>query len=449
MKKLLLKNANIFSQDRIIQGDLLCNGPLVEKLGGEISAPAGAEVIDCHGMLALPGLIDEHVHFRDPGMPQKATIRSESRAALLGGTTSFMDMPNTNPPTVTRKALDDKLAAAARDSAANYAFYLGATEDNLEEIKAADPSRYAAIKIYMGATTGNLLLDDEKALVKAFAAAPTLVAVHCEWTPIIEENTRRARRDYGDGIPFYVHPVIRNRDCCIRSTQMAIEIALGTGARLHVLHVSTKEEVEMLRPYVFGNPRTRQISGEAAIPHLMFSDSDYQVLGGLLKCNPAVKTERDRLAIAAAVDQGVLTTVGTDHAPHELAAKSGDYMHCASGCTSVQYALLSLLELARRGEISLERAISAATANVADRYRVKGRGRLVEGAYADIAVVDPSVPHTVTAGDIASPCGWSPFIGHTFPCSVVHTIVNGALAVRDGKLADGLQPGMALEFDRS
>lgn len=449
MKKLLLKNANIFSQNRIIQGDLLTDGPFIERLGGEIPAPAGAEVIDCHGMLALPGLIDEHVHFRDPGMPQKATIRSESRAALLGGTTSFMDMPNTNPPTTTCKALEDKLGVAARDSAANYAFYLGATEDNLEELKRADPSRYAAIKIYMGATTGNLLLDDEPSLIKAFAAAPTLVAVHCEWTPIIDENTRRARADYGDKIPFEVHPVIRNRDCCIRSTQMAIEIALGTGARLHVLHVSTKEEADMLRPYVFGNPRTRQISGEAAIPHLMFSDCDYQRLGGFLKCNPAVKTERDRLAIARAVDEGVLTTVGTDHAPHELEAKTGDYMHCASGCTSVQFALSSLIELSSRGEISLERAINAATANVADRYRVKNRGRLLEGAFADIAIVDPSTPHTVTRGDIASPCGWSPFTGHTFPCTVVHTIVNGNVAVRDGRLVDGCLHGMALEFDRS
>jgi dihydroorotase len=448
MKKLLLKNANIFSQNRIIQGDLLTDGPYIAKLGGSISAPEGAEVVDCHGMLALPGLIDEHVHFRDPGMPQKATIFSESRAALLGGTTSFMDMPNTNPPTVTRQALDDKLAVAARDSAANYAFYLGATADNLEEIKSADPARYAAIKIYMGATTGNLLLDDEKALVKVFAAARTLIAVHCEYTPIIDENTRRAKAGYGDKIPFYVHPVIRNRDCCIRSTQQAIELALGTGARLHVLHVSTKDEVEMLRPYVFGNARTRQISGEAAIPHLMFSDADYQNLGGFLKCNPAVKTEGDRLAIARAVDEGVLTTVGTDHAPHELAAKTGDYAHCASGCTSVQFALPSLLELSRRGEISLEQAVNAATANVADRYRVKNRGRLVEGAFADIAVVDMSTPHTVTKEDVASPCGWSPFVGHTFPCSVVHTIVNGNVAVRDGALVEGDQHGMALEFDR-
>ncbi len=448
MKKLLLKNANIFCRDRIIQGDLLTDGPYISKLGGEIAASSDTAVIDCHGMLALPGLIDEHVHFRDPGMPQKATIRSESRTALLGGTTSFMDMPNTNPPTVSVEALDKKLEKAASDSAANYAFYLGATSDNLEELKRADPSRYAAIKIYMGATTGNLLLDDEKALINVFANARTLIATHCEYTPIIDENLKTARLNYGDKIPFYVHPVIRNRDCCIRSTQLAIELALGTGARLHILHVSTKDEVEMLRPYVFGNARNRQISGEAAIPHLMFSDGDYQNLGGLLKCNPAVKTEQDRLAISKAVDDGILTTVGTDHAPHELSAKQGDYMHCASGCTSVQYALLSLLELARRGEISLENAIRAASANVADRYRIKGRGVLDEGMYADIAIVDPSAPHTVTFSDIASPCKWSPFIGHTFPCSVVHTIVNGKVAVQDGTLVDDDLHGMPLEFDR-
>ncbi len=448
MRKLLLKNADIFCDDRIIQGDLLTEDRFIARVGGSIPADAQTEVINCEGLLVLPGLIDEHVHFRDPGMRQKATIRSESRAALLGGVTSFMDMPNTNPPTVTRKALSDKLGTAALNSAANYAFYMGASGDNLEELKAVDPRLIAGIKIYMGATTGSLLVTDEKQLVQAFSAQNVLIAVHCEDTPLIDKNPRRARADYGDDIPFDVHPVIRSRDACIKSSQLAVAVALATGARLHILHVSTREEVQMLRAYMFGNAKTRQISGEAALPHLMFSDCDYQRLGGFLKCNPAVKTELDRRAIVQGLEDGVLTTAGTDHAPHELPAKAGNYAHCASGCTGVQYLLSALMELARRGELSLESAVRAATANVADRYRIIKRGRIQEGFYADLAIVDPIRPHQVTASDIASKCGWSPFLGHTFPSSVVHTVVNGNLAVKNGALVPGELHGMRLEFDR-
>ncbi len=445
MAKLLLKNATLVCPDRIIQSDLLTEDAYISKIAPSIKDD-GAEIIDCEGLLVLPGLIDEHVHFRDPGMPQKATIFSESRAAVLGGVTSFLDMPNTVPPTVTEKDLDNKLAVAAKDSAANYGFYLGASGDNLEELKRTDPNKIAGIKVFMGSTTGNLLVEDENALVKIFTASPVVYTTHCELTSIIDENTRRAHAMYGDDIPFDVHPIIRNRDCCIKSTQEAINVALGTGARLHIMHISTKDEVEMLRPYMFGNARTRQISGEAALPHLFFSEGDYQRLGGMLKCNPAVKTEMDRMAIVQAVEDGVLTTIGTDHAPHEIEKKQGNYMNCASGCTGVQYSLLALMDLVKRKELTLETLVKATSTNVADRFRIKNRGRIQEGFFADFAIVNPIMPHTVNKSDIASPCGWSPFEGHTFKSSVVHTIVSGKVAVRNGKLTDELQ-GQALAFD--
>lgn len=444
MGKLLLKNATLVCPDRIIQSDLLTDGSRIARIDPDIS-DAEAQILDCAGLMVLPGLIDDHVHFRDPGMPQKASIYSESRAAVLGGVTSFLDMPNTVPPTLTVRDLNDKLAKAQKDSVANYGFYMGASADNIEELKRVDPNAIAGIKIFMGSTTGNMLVDDEKALVKIFTASPVMYATHCEDSAIIAKNIARARKDYGDEIPFEVHPVIRNRDCCIKSSQEAINIALGTGARLHIMHISTKEEVEMLRPYMFGNAKTRQISGEAALPHLFFSDCDYQRLGGFLKCNPAVKTELDRLSIVRALEEGVLTTVGTDHAPHEIEKKRGNYMQCASGCTGVQYLLPALMDLVKRGEMTLETLIKVTASNPAERFRIKDRGRISEGFYADLAIINPIAGHTVTTDDIASSCKWSPFTGHSFKTSVVHTVVSGQLCVRNGRLCDEVH-GQALEF---
>ncbi len=446
MPRLLLKNATLVCPNRIIRSDLLTDGKRIGKIAPDISAP-DAEVIDCHELLVLPGLIDEHVHFRDPGMPLKATIASESAAAALGGVTSFMDMPNTNPPTLSLKDLEDKKAVAARDSAVNYAFYLGAGADNLEEIKKADKNEIAGVKVYMGSTTGNLLLEDNEQLLKIFAASPTLIALHCEDTSIISKKEKAARGRYGEAIPFNLHGLIRDREACLKSTLKAVALAQETGARIHILHISTVDEIELLKQFMFGSVRTRQISGEACIPHLFFSECDYERLGGFLKCNPAVKTERDRRAVVNAVESGILTTVGTDHAPHEKAAKENPYVKCPSGCTSVQYSLLALLDLWKRGELSLETVARAAAGNVAERYCVKDRGRVEEGCYADLALVNPLKRHQVTPADIKSLCGWSPFLGHSFACSVEHTVVNGTLAVRNGQLNPECR-GQALEFDR-
>lgn len=446
MAKLLFKNATVVCRDRIRRTDLLTSGAFIERIDKDIDC-ADAEVIDCRGLVMIPGLIDEHVHFRDLGLSSKATIASESKAAVLGGVTSFMDMPNTNPPTVDGKSLEDKKLIAARDSLANYAFYLGATPDNLEEIKKADPKSIAGIKVFMGATTGNLLVDDLKYLTKVFASAPCLVATHCESTEIIKKREQAAYEHYGDNIPFSMHPVIRNRDCCLKSSELAVELAKATGARLHIMHISTAEEVDLLRQYMLGDISKRQISGEACIPHLMFSDCDYDRLGGFLKCNPSVKTERDRLALVKAVSDGVLTTVGTDHAPHELEKKTGSYRSCASGTTSVQFSLLAMCDLWKRGELSLEEIVQTTSTNVALRYGIKNRGFIEEGACADLAVINPVLPHTVTKDEIASTCGWSPFVGHTFACSHVHTVVNGNLIVKDGVIVSD-EKGQALEFAR-
>lgn len=446
MSKLLLKNAVLVTPGRIIRNDLLIEDRIITKIDRDISCD-DARVIDCHEYVVLPGLIDEHVHFRQPGMEQKATIYSESRAALLGGVTSYLDMPNNNPSTCTMELLNAKKALASKDSAANYGFYLGANDDNLEEIRKAPVREIAGIKVFMGSSTGNLLVDRYEKLMPIFESARTIIALHCEDTATILKNEKTAKEHYADSVPFFMHPVIRNRDCCIKSTALAIEIAKQSGARIHIMHISTKEEVQMLSELKFGNVVNRQISGEACIPHLFFSESDYQLKQGFLKCNPAVKTEQDRLSLVQAVENGILTTVGTDHAPHELSVKTGPYFKCASGMPSVQFSLLALLDLWKRKEITLETIAKVTSQNVADRFHIKNRGRIAEGYYADLAVVDPNRRTSVTKSLIASKCGWSPFEGHSFASSVVHTVVNGSLCVENGVITD-TGSAMPLEFDR-
>lgn len=446
MSKLLLKNAVLVTPERIIRNDLLIEDRIITKIDRDISCD-DARVIDCHEYVVLPGLIDEHVHFRQPGMEQKATIYSESRAALLGGVTSYLDMPNNNPSTCTMELLNAKKALASKDSAANYGFYLGANDDNLEEIRKAPVREIAGIKVFMGSSTGNLLVDRYEKLMPIFESARTIIALHCEDTATILKNEKTAKEHYADSVPFFMHPVIRNRDCCIKSTALAIEIAKQSGARIHIMHISTKEEVQMLSELKFGNVVNRQISGEACIPHLFFSESDYQLKQGFLKCNPAVKTEQDRLSLVQAVENGILTTVGTDHAPHELSVKTEPYFKCASGMPSVQFSLLALLDLWKRKEITLETIAKVTSQNVADRFHIKNRGRIAEGYYADLAVVDPNRRTSVTKSLIASKCGWSPFEGHSFASSVVHTVVNGSLCVENGVITD-TGSAMPLEFDR-
>ena len=455
MPPIVLKNATIMTSSGFRRAEMLIDGPYIAKIDTSVSS-AGAHEIDCKGNLVLPGLIDAHVHFRQPGMEQKATIYSESRAAALGGVTSYMEMPNTNPPTTTAEALQQKKDIAKRDSLVNYGFYLGASENNLEEIKKIDPHAIAGIKIYMGSTTGNLLLDDDHELMQVFKAAPTIVAVHCEDNGIVNANMRRAREQYGEHIPFDMHPIIRSRDCCVKSSQLAIAVAQATNARLHIMHLSTKEEVALVAQFAPRNAANttleeihqRQISAEVCIPHLYFNDSNYTQLKGFLKCNPAVKYEFDRLALVQGLRKGVITTIGTDHAPHEKALKElTDYVKVPSGLPSVQFSLPAIFELFKRDEFSLEEGIKAATCNVAARFGVEKRGSLQEGYFADVIVVDPRDRHTVHEDDIVSLCKWSPFVGESFRCRITHSIVSGNLVVSDGAIcADGGQ-GEALYFN--
>ncbi len=447
MSKIVLKNATVMCESGFRRTEVLIEDRFITKIEPQISA-AGAQELDCRGMLVLPGLIDAHVHFRQPGMEKKATIKTESAAAALGGVTSFMDMPNTSPATVTMEALNAKKELAQRDSLVNYAFYLGATDKNLEEVKKADPAEIAGVKIYMGSTTGNLLLEEESALFKMFKASPTLVATHCEDNAIVNANTARAKEMYGDRIPFDMHPIIRSRDCCIKSSQLAIEAAKAAGARLHIMHLTTAEEVEMMAQYASGPLYERMVTGELCIPHMFFNEGDYARLKGFLKCNPSVKYERDRRALLLGLRKGLISTIGTDHAPHELSAKNSDnYLEVASGLPSVQFSLSVIFELSKRGEISLEEGIKAATCNVAERFAIEKRGTIKEGNYADIVVFDPGEGFTVEQEDIVSLCGWSPMTGQRFKGRVRDTIASGRLVVNNYKLAAEPGEAMALRFN--
>lgn len=450
MSKILLKQATAMCPERFVQGDILIEDQRIAKIAPEISATSDMTVLDCKGLLVLPGLIDAHVHFRQPGMEHKATIATESRAAALGGVTSYMEMPNTMPPTTTLEALNHKQALAQKDSLVNYAFYLGASDDNLEQIKKVDPSTIAGIKIYMGSTTGNLLLDNESMLYKTFESAPCIIATHCEDNGIVNANTSRAKQMYGENVPFSMHPIIRSRDCCLKSSKLAIEMAKATNAKLHIMHLSCKEEIDLLAPYATGSIAERQISAEVCIPHLYFNESSYDRLQGRLKCNPAVKYERDRLALINGLKQEVITTIGTDHAPHELAVKdSSDYLKVASGMPSVQFSLCVLFDLFKRGEASLEKLIRAATVNVAQRFGVIDRGEIKEGYFADFAIIDPQSRHLVKDEDVESLCKWTPFVGEHFNASVRHTIASGKLVVKDGQICADAGEAVALRFNHA
>ena len=447
MSKIALKNATVMCESGFKRTEVLIEDRLIAKIDPQVNTD-GAKVIDCHGMLVLPGLIDAHVHFRQPGMEKKATIKTESAAAALGGVTSFMDMPNTNPPTVSMDALNGKKDIAKKDSYVNYAFYLGASDKNLEEVKRADPHEIAGVKIYMGSTTGGLLLEGESALVKMFKASPTLVATHCEDNTIINANTALAKEMYGDHIPFNMHPIIRSRDCCIKSSALAIEAAKEAVARLHLAHLSTAEEVEMMREFASGPLHSRQVTGEVCIPHMFFNEGDYDRLKGFLKCNPSVKYERDRRALLAGLRKGLISTIGTDHAPHELAVKTSEnYLNVASGLPSIQYSLSVIFELSKRGEISLEEGVKAATCNVAERFGIEKRGTIKEGYYADLVVFDPGEGFIVEQKDIASLCGWSPMLGQRFKGRVRDTIASGRLVVQDYAIASEPGDAMALRFN--
>ena len=440
----LIRGAELVNEGRRFHADLRVRGGRIETIATGLSARAGEPVIEAGGLWLLPGMIDDQVHFREPGLTHKADIASESRAAVAGGITSFMEMPNTRPPAVTRDALEAKYARAAEVSAANYAFYFGATNDNLDEIRRLDPLSAPGIKVFMGASTGNMLVDDPATLDGIFREARVPIITHCEDTPTIEANLAAAHARYGAAIPVEQHPLIRSREACIKSTRLAIALARRHDARLHVLHLSTADELALFDP---GPVAGKRITAETCVHYLHFCDADYARLGNRIKCNPAIKTAADRDAITRALAEGRIDVLATDHAPHLAAEKALDYDHAPSGLPLVQYALQCALERVFEGKLTLERVVEAVSHAPATLFNVRERGYLREGYAADLVLVDPNRTHTVTAAEVLSKCAWSPFEGETFRSSIAATFVNGRMAW-DGQRVDAAIRGERLAFAR-
>lgn len=442
MDRILLLNGLVVNEGRRTEVDLLVTNGRVERIGGDLSAVRADILIDASGKLVLPGLIDDQVHFREPGLTHKGDIASESRAAVAGGVTSFLDMPNTQPPTTTLERLEEKYAIAAGTSHANFGFYFGATNDNIEAIKALNPGRACGLKVFMGASSGDMLVDSPKALEAIFRDSPVLIATHCEDTPTIKENERKFRELYGEAIPMHCHPLIRSEEACFKSSSLAVDLAQRYGSRLHLLHLSTAPELALLSRAPLTEKR---ITAEACVHHLYFETSDYEGKGALIKCNPAIKTQADREALRRGVVEGSIDVIGTDHAPHALCEKQGSYFTVCAGLPLVQHALCLLWELYRQGIFPLELIVEKTSHAVARLFAIKERGFVREGYWADLVVVDPKRETAVTPMSVLYKCGWSPFGGHTFPCSIDTTIVSGQIAYHRG-VVDEQVLGRCLEF---
>lgn len=439
----VIRGATLINEGRRSEQDVLIRGERIEQIGGSLRPRGAVTEIEAGGKWLLPGLIDDQVHFREPGHVHKGNIASESAAAVAGGVTSFMDMPNVSPATVTRERLAAKYAAAKGRARGNYAFYLGATESNLEEIQALKGSEACGVKVFMGPSTGDLLVEKPEALERIFANCPLLIATHCEDRTRIEEQLERARKAYGDTIPPAAHAEIRDAECCYRSSSLAVGLARKHGAKLHVLHLTTTKELEQFDPQE-DLRSARSVTAEVCVHHLWFDQGDYERLGHRIKCNPSIKSAADRDALRQALADGRISVIATDHAPHTAEEKSGDYMSAPAGLPLVQHSLLMLLDLARAGHFTAERAVEAACHAPARLYGIADRGFLREGHYADCVLVDPEGGQKVDPGNILYKCGWSPLEGHRFSARIDTTFVNGAVAWKDGKLS-GPPSGRALD----
>ena len=430
--KSLIKNATIVNEGKAFNGSIVIDGDCIADILKGNDTPRGQfdDNVDATGCFVLPGIIDDHVHFREPGLTAKADIRSESRAAAYGGVTTYFDMPNTVPQTTTPLALEVKRAIAARDSHVNYSFFYGATNTNADTFSQLDIHRIPGIKLFMGSSTGNMLVDRAEALDKIFATATVPVMAHCEDTAIINDNMRRAKELYGDDPDVTHHPEIRSEEACYRSTELAVSLARKHDARLHVAHVTTARELSLFEPWTDTMPN---ITAEAVIAHLFFCDKDYARLGTLIKCNPAVKSEADREALRRALTDGRIAVVGTDHAPHRPADKQGGCAKAASGMPMLQFSLVAMLELVDGGVLTVERVAELMCHRPAQLFDVRQRGFIRKGYKADLAVVRPNAPWTVTESCIQSKCGWSPMTGHTFNWRVEHTFCNGRHILDNGR----------------
>lgn len=448
----LILNARLVNECRITDTDVLIENGRIARLGGDLSGLPAGRVIDAAGQYLLPGLIDDQVHFREPGLTHKATIASEARAAVAGGVTSFMEMPNTVPNTLTQALLQEKYDRAARTSPANYSFYMGASNDNLEEVLRTDFRQVCGVKAFMGSSTGNMLVDDPATLERLFSQVPGLIAVHCEDEATIRRQAEALRTTHGEHPPAGIHPLVRPEAACLRSSSFAVELARRHGTRLHVLHISTADETTLFEPAPWlGNPAflqkhpEKRITAEACVHHLWFSAADYDRLGNRIKCNPAIKADGHRQRILQAVLDDRIDVIATDHAPHTLAEKQQPYWQAPSGLPLVQHALPMLLDLHAAGHLTLE-AIARKTAHaVADCFGITERGYVREGYWADLVLVDLARPQQVSPENILYQCGWSPLEGHCFGSRITHTWVSGQLAWADGVFDEGVR-GRRLAF---
>lgn len=440
----LLANGRVISDGADRQVDVLVEGQRIARIDGHIKAQQSTRVIDLGGALLLPGMIDDQVHFREPGLVHKGDLYSESRAAVAGGITSFFDMPNNKPTITTRQRLQEKYALADGRCFANYGLYFGASNDNLEEIKALKPDEVCGVKVFMGASTGNMLVDDEATLEGIFGSTPLLVATHCEDTPMILAQERAFKARYGDDVPMAEHPTIRSAEACYKSSSMAVGLARRYGTRLHVLHLTTARELELFEP---GDARDKKITAEACVHHLWFDQGSYAERGTLIKCNPAIKTEQDRLGLIAAVRDGIIDIIATDHAPHTLEEKSRNYFEAPAGLPLVQDALLSLLEHYHRGALSLPLIVEKIAHAPADLFAIPERGYVREGYFADLVVADLNASTEVSRQRVLSKCGWSPFEGETFSSEIRMTLVNGTVVYDHGDVSTN-PVGQRLRFDQ-
>jgi dihydroorotase len=441
----LIKNANIVNENTVFNGDVLIKDEFIAKIAAEIVPSPEDVVIDAKGKYLIPGMIDDQVHFREPGLTHKANIATESKAAIAGGITSFIEMPNTVPQATTQKLLEDKFEIASKTSYANYSFMFGGTNDNLEELLKTNPKNVAGIKLFLGSSTGNMLVDNEEVLEKIFSSTKMIISVHCEDEQTIRENTAKYKAEYGEDIPIKYHPIIRSEEACYLSSSKAIELAKKTGARLHVFHLSTAKEMELFRNDI--PLEEKQITAEVCIHHLWFSDADYDKKGTHIKWNPAVKTANDRAALWEALLDDRIDVIATDHAPHTLEEKSNVYTKAPSGGPLVQHAVIALFEKVKEGVITIEKVVEKMAHNPAKLFQVSKRGFIKEGYYADIVLVDPSSSWEVSKDNVLYKCGWSPFEGESFSSKITHTFVNGVLMYDNGIFNEETK-GKRLLFDR-
>lgn len=446
MADTLIKNAKIVTEGKIFEGDVLIQNDIISKIADSISAKPNVRVIDAEGDFLIPGVIDDQVHFREPGLTHKATIASESRAAVAGGITSFIEQPNTVPNAVTQELLEEKYAIAAKTSYANYSFMMGGTNDNLEEILKTNPKNVAGIKLFLGSSTGNMLVDNPQVIESIFSSTDMLIAVHCEDETTIKNNLALYKEKFGDKIPVNKHHLIRSAEACYISSSNAIALAQKTGARLHVFHLSTAKEMELFTNKI--PLEQKKITAEVCIHHLWFTNEDYETKGNFIKWNPAVKTAEDRDALWKALLDDRIDVIATDHAPHTLEEKSKSYLEAPSGGPLVQHALVAMFEFYHQGKISIEKIVEKMCHNPAKIFNIEKRGFIKEGYFADLVLINPSKPWRVSKENILYKCEWSPFEGTNFKSRITHTFVNGELVFHNAKVNDTILAGKRLLFNR-